>query len=284
MRSQPTKSYPLVNVARARIAAFSLGLIASVGAMADSSFVISANIDGRDQLIIRSDTLRWHHFDFAAVGRHGGTNSQTIVESQFGQVEWQPEWPEPPPAQIRYEAFSSILTSGMNIVPAQERRWRLTKISGRGEVHVVAQPSAANGYRLIVEFNDNVPVGSSFYRVRFDTARRAVIDLRPKDRANAVTPDSSRSVQVAILSDSLGRGFDATLVTPGSVRFGRYETGPSQLTHVDVNGDGQLDALLTFPINQTGISCGDAEVWLTASTSTGLEVEGRDVVRTVDCQ
>ena len=44
---------------------------------------ISALIDGRDQLIIQGDTLQWHHFDFAAVGRHLG---KTAYSSDIAPV------------------------------------------------------------------------------------------------------------------------------------------------------------------------------------------------------
>jgi hypothetical protein len=77
-------------------------------------FGIEAHIDGRDQLIFNRNTLQWHHFDFAAVGRHWGTNSPTIVYSEFegreSQMEWIPKWPESPPSEIRYEAYSSGVT------------------------------------------------------------------------------------------------------------------------------------------------------------------------------
>jgi hypothetical protein len=37
-------------------------------------------------------------------------------------------------------------------------------------------------------------------------------------------------------------------------------------------------------MNQTGISCGDAEVELTATTTSGEAIEARDIVRTVGCK
>ena len=37
---------------------------------------VQALIDGIDQLIIQGNTLQWHHLDFAAVGRWGGSMSR----------------------------------------------------------------------------------------------------------------------------------------------------------------------------------------------------------------
>jgi hypothetical protein len=70
---------------------------------------IDAYIDGRDQLIYHNqEVLQWHHFDFAAVGRHydGSGNEPTILDFGYGLIEWYPSWPEAAPAEIRYEAFS----------------------------------------------------------------------------------------------------------------------------------------------------------------------------------
>ncbi|WP_143301662.1 hypothetical protein, partial [Candidatus Entotheonella palauensis] len=68
---------------------------------------VTALIDGRDQLIIEGNTMQWHHFDFAAVGRHQGGNAPTIIApvSQLGAA-WFPEWSEPPPSEVRFEDWS----------------------------------------------------------------------------------------------------------------------------------------------------------------------------------
>lgn len=128
---------------------------------------VQAHIDGRDQLIIREDTLQWHHFDFAAVGRHLGANSPTIINGISGAgFEWIPEWPLPPPDEIRFEAFSSVLAGRIDPLPTDGAFWQIEKLFGRGSVSIVEQPTSANGFGLVVEFNDNPQGGSTFYGIQ----------------------------------------------------------------------------------------------------------------------
>lgn len=128
---------------------------------------VQAHIDGRDQLIIRDDTLQWHHFDFAAVGRHVGANSPTIINAISGAgLEWIPEWPLPPPDEIRFEAFSSVLAGMINPLPTDDAFWQIDKLFGRGSVSIVEQPTSTNGFALVVEFNDNPQGGSTFYGIQ----------------------------------------------------------------------------------------------------------------------
>lgn len=133
-----------------------------------SSLDIQAHIDGRDQLIIKNDTLQWHHFDFSAVGRHVGSNSPTIINgisTAGGGAEWIPDWPSPPPDEIRFDAFSSVLSGVIDPLPLNGVPWRVEKLFGRGVVDIVEQPSAANDFALVIEFNDNPQGGSTFYGV-----------------------------------------------------------------------------------------------------------------------
>lgn len=128
---------------------------------------VQAHIDGRDQLIIRDDTLQWHHFDFAAVGRHVGANSPTIINGISGAgFEWIPEWPLPPPDEIRFEAFSSVLAGIIDPLPADGSLWQIDKLFGRGSASIVEQPTSSNGFGLVVEFNDNPQGGSTFYGIQ----------------------------------------------------------------------------------------------------------------------
>ncbi len=81
-----------------------------------TAYRFEALIDGRSQLIIDGTTLQWAHFDFAAPGRHEGANEPTIITAVqnsdviLDKVEWIPDWPLPPPDEIRFEAVSSIFT------------------------------------------------------------------------------------------------------------------------------------------------------------------------------
>ena len=157
-------------------------LLGLVGSLSTSAFAavtstltveIDALIDGRDQLIIGPGTLQWEHFDKAVVGRHSqpeGTGLPTYLTVTLGSSvlhnndAWTPDWPSsvPYPPNDWYlrdiNAFSSILTD-----PALGD-WKATSASvtstGRQPVSIIQNPTAANGYTTIVEFNDN-PIGSS---------------------------------------------------------------------------------------------------------------------------
>src|SRR4051812_36300886 len=79
---------------------------------------ITGSIDGTDFLIIQGSTLQWHHpaNSAAAVGRQGGTNKPTTIStfrngtSLLNAFDWTPDWPNPPPDNIRFDAYSSVLT------------------------------------------------------------------------------------------------------------------------------------------------------------------------------
>ena len=79
--------------------------------------------------------------------------------------------------------------------------------------------------------------------------------------------------------------FDARDVDPSTVRFGPDEaTKAHSAAHFeDVDGDGDLDLLLHFQTQETGIQCGDTEGVLTGEIFDGVCIEGSDTVRTVGC-
>jgi hypothetical protein len=268
------------------VATLASGLLVASGsamAQAQTSILIGAYIDGRDHLVIQGDRLSWYHIAFAAVGRHGGVNAATVVQAQDWNLSWLPRWPEPPPNEIRFEAWSSTGVAPTVMVPKTEARWHVTKYIGPGPVRVVAQPTASNGYNLVVDFNDNVIAGPTYYWVKLSTAMQVVIDLRPADRSNALNPKATKTIQVAILSELLPAGFDATTIDPSTVKLGPADASPVAYTLKDVNGDGYQDAVASFRIDSTGITCGDSYVELTAETVGGETIEGRDVLRTGRC-
>jgi hypothetical protein len=251
---------------------------------------IGASVDGRDRLIIQGNTLQWHHFDFAAVGRAGGANIPTIIEGPDGAGAWIPTWPSPPPNEIRFEAFSSVFQGLSPALPAEASHWFVTKWFGRGEVRIVEQPSPSNGFKLVVEFNDNEPLGGTFYLVEISPAQPVAIDIRPFSRSNATDLDPTAVINVAVLSNVFPSGFEATTLVPRSVTFGQMgapfslSASPTSYRLTDVNHDGHPDMVFSFNVGETGIHCGDAEAVLTGTTASGKEIEGRDVIRTRRCQ
>jgi Domain of unknown function DUF11 len=156
---------------------------------------ITAYIDGRDQLIIQGGTLQWHHFDFAAVGRWGGANVPTTISTTLDgapvltKFNWTPDWPLPPPNEIRFEAFSSIFSGLDPSLPDSSMTVTLTPIQARDSVSIVQSPSASNGQTLIVEFNDDPSGGPAFYEVllTIETSSSLAADLFLRIRPTLTT-------------------------------------------------------------------------------------------------
>jgi hypothetical protein len=76
------------------------------------TYDIQAYIDFHDVLIIRSDTLQWHHMDGAAVGRWEGLNEPTIISTaingnpQLVDSPWIPDWRPPTSATTPFPPSS----------------------------------------------------------------------------------------------------------------------------------------------------------------------------------
>jgi hypothetical protein len=128
-----------------------------------------ALIDGRDQLHIKGNTLQWHHIMHAAVGRHGGNNFPTTIWStldgvvQMDGVEWIPEWPDPPPNEIRYEAWSSVFSDLTPPSPMTDMVVTLRIKDARQSLSILQHPTADNEYTTILDFSDTSQPGSAWY-------------------------------------------------------------------------------------------------------------------------
>lgn len=104
------------------------------------------------------------------------------------------------------------------------------------------------------------------------------VNIRPKTGNNVINLKSNALIPVAILSTAT---FDATTIDDSSLRF-----GPAGAANVhsaepdkDMNGDGRLDLLLHFRVQQTGIKSGDSQACLTGETLEGRLIEGCDRIR-----
>ena len=123
-------------------------------------------------------------------------------------------------------------------------------------------------YQATVSFNPVLPVD---------------LDIKPDDPSNDVNPHSQGWLPVAVLTTST---FDAATLDTNTLRFGKTgtEAAPAHAALEDVDGDGDLDLMLHFKTQETGIGCGDTIAVLTGATAAGAAVEGSDVVNTVGCQ
>lgn len=121
------------------------------------------------------------------------------------------------------------------------------------------------------------------------TIMTVAIDIKPDSYPNSINLKSKGVIPVAILSGGVG-SFDATTVDPSTVCFGAA-TNPSLLGdcteahgrgHIeDVDGDGDLDLLLHYETQQTGIGAADTVACLTGQTFSGNQIRGCDAIRIV---
>jgi uncharacterized repeat protein (TIGR01451 family) len=109
------------------------------------------------------------------------------------------------------------------------------------------------------------------------------IDIKPNICPNSINPKSKQVIALAILTTDT---FDATTVDPLTVKFGpNGATEAHGKGHIkDVDGDSDLDLVLHFKVQDTGIACGDTSASLTGETFSGEPIEGSDSINTVGCK
>ncbi len=76
--------------------------------------------------------------------------------------------------------------------------------------------------------------------------------------------------------------FDVSLVEGASLRFGPAAATPVTTGYpLDLNGDGFLDLVAVFSVEDSGISLGDTQACLRGETENGFAIEGCDAIVTV---
>lgn len=107
------------------------------------------------------------------------------------------------------------------------------------------------------------------------------IDVKPGSTPNGVNPNSNGKIPVAILTT---QWFDATTVLPSTARLGPLEALSQMGQYTDVDRDGDMDLLLHFPTELTGIQCEDNSVVLKGETFSGEVFQSSDDVSTSSCK
>ncbi len=139
-----------------------------------TTYTVEAYIDGRDILVVEGNTLQWHHTDKAAVGRWQGLNEPTVISTavdgvpMMSNVQWTPTWPEDVPAEIRYDAWSSVFTGLLPPLPSEDATTgvSLILVNVRCSASLQKISTGPNSYNLLVEFDD-IPAGQpAWYEVQ----------------------------------------------------------------------------------------------------------------------
>jgi hypothetical protein len=115
------------------------------------------------------------------------------------------------------------------------------------------------------------------------------IDFKPWDSANTVRPKDAYSITVGVKTLSIADGdpvdFDATQIDPATVQLGPDRAPNIALANqMDFDGDGDLDIVFGFRVENTGISCLDTSVTLVAKTFGGDPLADQDSIMPVECE
>lgn len=127
-------------------------------------------------------------------------------------------------------------------------------------------------------------VGGSYFINLYGIFIEVVMDIKPGGDPNAINPNGKGKIPVAILTTYTDLGesvtFDATTVDAETVRFGPDEAAPVHWALEDVDNDGDLDMILHFKTQETGIKDGDTEACLTGKTVDDRSIKGCDAIVT----
>jgi hypothetical protein len=119
-------------------------------------------------------------------------------------------------------------------------------------------------------------------RILADCRLQVTIDVKPGSFPNSINPRSRGMIPVAIWTTAT---FDATTVDPETLRFGAVGTEAAAVHSAleDLDADGDLDLILHFSTQETGIGCDATSASLTGKTYGGQPIAGSDSVRTTGC-
>jgi photosystem II stability/assembly factor-like uncharacterized protein len=137
---------------------------------------------------------------------------------------------------------------------------------------LAVDPANSNLYMNTAHGNYVLPFDNDIYI--------AEIDIKPDSKQNSINLKSKGVISVAILTTE---DFDATTVYPLSVEFIPDEANEAHgKGHIeDVDEDGDLDLVMHFRTQDTGIACGAD---LRGETFDGQKIKGFDSITTIGCR
>jgi len=113
------------------------------------------------------------------------------------------------------------------------------------------------------------------------------IDIWPFVKPNIIVPGSNMTILVAVKATE---DFDVSTIDPATLKFGpdgasaRIGARLIAPLRLDVDRDGDRDAVFQFKMNQTGIACGDTKASLSGETFGGQKFHGTDEIVTMGCR
>lgn len=136
-----------------------VGPLATPGqALPGGTLTVRAYIDGRSELRVQGGDLWWHHYDYAAPGRHNFNNFPTYLDGYA----WYPSWLFSGEGRSCNCDSSRFLLASLGL-SFDGQPVTVTVHEARGSVGVT-QPDAANGYLLGIMLNDNPQGGPAWYQ------------------------------------------------------------------------------------------------------------------------
>jgi hypothetical protein len=202
------------------------------------TYEVTGLIDVADLLVIQGSEVQWHHpGSGAAVGRHSGANVATTISSTQDGVTnldgfaWIPTWPQDPPAEIRYDAYSSVLDGLTPALPAGNMAVDVSVLAGRGSASIQQIPAATNGWTLIVRFADGYS-GAALLSVQI-SVEVVPLNIVPIDSTHWQVrwPTNASAYQLESAPALPASPDDWTVVTNEPVVEGQYFTVPIDVTN-----------------------------------------------------
>lgn len=126
-------------------------------------------IEGQSQLIIQGNTAQWHNLSYVAPGYeapYGDPPAPTYLTTKnMKTMAWTPgAWSNGTSGDTTSDKFTGLSAP----LAAVEQTVTLTANHVRDMAAIIQQPAAANGYTLIVDFDDTSSGGAYWYEVSLE--------------------------------------------------------------------------------------------------------------------